>query len=163
MSKIEIATLAGGCFWGMQEIIRNIPGVQSTRVGFIGGQTIDPTYEQVKMGTTGHAESVEVSFLSNEISYREVLHYFFRIHDPTTLNRQGDDIGHQYRSAIFYHNEDQRQTANEVKDVVGLSNKWSSPLVTEITPASTFYPASDYHQDYLQKHPNGYTCHWLRD
>lgn len=126
-------------------------------------RTIDPSYEQVKTGHTGHAESIEINFLSEEISYREVLYYFFRIHDPTTLNRQGDDIGDQYRSAIFYHNENQRQTANEVKDVVGISGKWSSPVVTEITPASTFYVASDYHQDYLQKHPNGYTCHWLRD
>jgi methionine-S-sulfoxide reductase len=163
MSKQEVATLAGGCFWGMQEIIRSIPGVQSTVVGYTGGHSLDPSYEIVKAGNTGHAEAIQIYFSPNQVSYQEILHYFFRLHDPTTVNRQGNDIGEQYRSAIFYHTEDQRQIAKEIKDLVNRSGKWSAPIVTEISPASTFYTAEDYHQDYLQKHPNGYTCHWLRD
>lgn len=163
MSNLETTTLSGGCFWGMQEIIRSLPGVMSTVVGYMGGHTVDPTYEQVKQGITGHAESVQVVFDSEKITYYELLDYFFRMHDPTTLHRQGDDIGHQYRSVIFYHTEDQRQVAEEVKRRVEVSGKWPAPLTTEIVPASTFYKAEDYHQDYLKRHPNGYNCHWLRN
>lgn len=163
MKTIEITTLAGGAFWGMQEIIRSIPGVQSTIVGYCGGNTLDPTYEKVKTGQTGFAESVQIHFNPTQVSYSQLLDYFFRMHDPTTLNRQGNDFGTQYRSVIFYHSEAQRQAAVEAKELAKISGRWRDPIVTEITPVSAFYKAEDYHQDYLQRHPNGYTCHWLRD
>ncbi len=159
----EVATLAGGCFWGMQEILRNIPGVVSTRVGYTGGSTANPTYPDVHAGDTGHAEAVEVIFDPTKISYEDLLGYFFRMHDPTTLNRQGNDIGTSYRSAIFYHSEAQRETAERVKARVGQSGKWPDPIVTEIVAAGEFTPAEEDHQDYLQKNPGGYTCHFLRD
>jgi methionine-S-sulfoxide reductase len=117
----------------------------------------------VHTGRTGHAEAVQITFDPKAISYESILRYFFRLHDPTTPNRQGNDMGTQYRSAIFYHNEEQRQVAERVKSDVDRSGKWSAKVVTQIVPASTFYPAEDYHQDYLQKHPDGYTCHYLRD
>jgi len=160
--KTEIATLAGGCFWGMEEILRKIPGVISIRVGYTGGTTTNPVYELVKTGKTGHAESVEIVFNPGQVSYEKLLGIFFRMHDPTTLNRQQGDIGTQYRSAIFYHSEEQRLTAGRVKDAVNKSGKWSSPVVTEIVKAGPFYEAEEFHQDYLLKHPNGYTCHFLR-
>ncbi|HSP97167.1 MAG TPA: bifunctional methionine sulfoxide reductase B/A protein [Candidatus Dormibacteraeota bacterium] len=159
----EIATLAGGCFWGMEEILRKIPGVTSTRVGYTGGTTSDPSYAEVHAGDTGHAEAVEVVFDPTKISYQELLGYFFRMHDPTTPNRQGNDVGSSYRSAIFYHSEAQRQTAEQVKARVDQSGKWRAPIVTEIVAAGEFWPAEDSHQKYLQKHPGGYTCHYLRD
>lgn len=161
--KTETAILAGGCFWGMEEILRKIPGVEETVVGYTGGITKNPTYPDVKTGTTGHAESVRIVFDPAKVSYRDLLGYFFRLHDPTTKNRQGNDIGTQYRSAIFYTNEEQRKTAEEVKTAVDRSGKWKKPLQTEITWAGEFYPAEDYHQHYLQKNPGGYTCHYLRD
>lgn len=159
----ETATLAGGCFWGMEEILRKLPGVVDTRVGYTGGTTKNPTYPDVHAGDSGHAEAVEVIFDPQQISYETLLGYFFRLHDPTTLNRQGNDVGTSYRSAIFFHGEAQRQTAEQVKARVNQSGKWKSPVVTEITAAGPFYPAEDEHQDYLQKHPGGYTCHYLRD
>jgi peptide methionine sulfoxide reductase msrA/msrB len=159
----EIATLAGGCFWGMEEILHEIPGVTSTRVGYTGGTTTDPKYEEVHAGESGHAEAVEVVFDPAKISFEQLLGYFFRMHDPTTLNRQGNDIGTSYRSAIFYHSEAQRRTAEQVKDRVDKAGKWPAPIVTEIVAAGPFYPAEEYHQKYLQKNPNGYTCHFLRD
>jgi len=159
----EVATLAGGCFWGMEEILRQIPGVTSTRVGYTGGTTAHPTYPDVHAGTTGHAEAVEVVFDPSRISYEDVLGYFFRMHDPTTLNRQGNDVGTSYRSVIFYHSDAQRQTAERVKSRVDQSGKWPAPIVTEIVAAGEFWPAEDEHQRYLQKHPGGYTCHYLRD
>ena len=162
-SAKEIATLAGGCFWGMEEILRKIPGVLETVVGYTGGTFKNPTYEDVKSEDTGHAESVEVTFDPSRLSYEELLGYFFRMHDPTTLNRQGNDRGTSYRSAIFTHSEAQRATAERVKTAVNRSGKWPRPVVTEITPATAFYPAEDYHQDYLVKHPDGYTCHYLRE
>jgi peptide methionine sulfoxide reductase msrA/msrB len=163
-AKREIATLAGGCFWGMEEILRKIPGVISIRVGYTGGDFPNPKYEDVHTGSTGHAESVEVTFDPTVLSYEDLLEkWFFRMHDPTTLNRQGNDVGTQYRSAIFYHSEAQRRTAELVKARVDRSGKWKRPLTTEITAAGTFWLAEDYHQDYLQKHPDGYTCHYLRD
>jgi peptide methionine sulfoxide reductase msrA/msrB len=155
----EIATLAGGCFWGMQEILRKIPGVISSRVGYTGGTLANPTYEDVHLGTTGHAESVEVTFDPSVISYEQL----FKMHDPTTPNRQGNDVGTQYRSAIFYHSDEQKKTAEQVKERVGKSGKWARPIATEIVPALPFYLAEDYHQDYLEKHPDGYTCHFMRD
>lgn len=158
----ETATLAGGCFWGMEEIIRKLPGVLETEVGYTGGSTPNPTYEVVKTGRSGHAEAIQVVFDPARLSFEELLRFFFRLHDPTTLNRQGNDVGTQYRSAIFYHTEAQRLTAERVKDQVNRSGRWKRPVVTEITKAGPFYPAEDYHQDYLQKHPGGYTCHYLR-
>ena len=159
----EVATLAGGCFWGMEEILRQIPGVASTRVGYTGGTTSNPTYPEVHAGDSGHAEAVEVVFDPTKISYAEILGYFFRMHDPTTRNRQGNDVGTSYRSAIFYHSDAQRQTAEEVKARVDGSGKWKAPVVTEIVAASEFWPAEEYHQKYLEKNPGGYTCHYLRD
>ena len=162
-AKKETATLAGGCFWGMEEILRKIPGVLETTVGYTGGTTKAPTYKEVCTGRTGHAEAVQVVFDPARLSYEELLGYFFRMHDPTTLNRQHNDVGTQYRSAIFYHSEEQRQIAEKVKARVNASGKWKRPIVTEITQAGQFGPAEDYHQDYLQKNPGGYNCHFLRD
>jgi methionine-S-sulfoxide reductase len=162
MSK-EIATLAGGCFWGMEEIIRNIPGVSKTVVGYSGGNIDNPTYNIVKLGTTNHAESVQIEFDPSKLSFADLLGYFFRMHDPTSLNQQGNDKGTQYRSVIFYHSPEQKKIAEEVIKKVEAAKKWPRPIVTQVVPASKFYPAEDYHQDYLQKNPQGYTCHWLRD
>jgi len=158
----ETAILAGGCFWGMEEIIRKIPGVTKTTVGYTGGSTANPTYEEVSTGATGHAESIEVEFDSTRLSYESLLDYFYRMHDPTTLNRQHNDVGTQYRSAIFYTSESQKQTAERVKTRWAKSGKFNRPITTEITAAGKFYPAEDYHQKYLVKHPGGYTCHVLR-
>jgi peptide methionine sulfoxide reductase msrA/msrB len=161
--KRETALLAGGCFWGMQDIIRKLPGVVSTEVGYTGGTLKDPTYEDVKTGKTGHCEAMRVVFEPERMSYETLLGYFFRMHDPTTKNRQGNDVGSQYRSAIFYQSEEQKRTAEKVKTAVDASGKWPSPLVTAIVPATEFYSAEEYHQDYLVKHPGGYTCHFLRN
>ena len=163
-AKGEVATLAGGCFWGMEDILRKIPGVLSTRVGYTGGELKAPKYGDVHTGTTGHAESVEVTFDPTVIRYEALLEkYFFKMHDPTTLNRQGNDTGTQYRSAIFYHSDEQRRTAELVKARVDKSGRWKRPITTEITAAGPFYPAEDYHQHYLEKNPGGYSCHFLRD
>lgn len=158
----ETAILAGGCFWGMEEIIRKIPGVTKTSVGYSGGTTADPTYEEVCTGASGHAESIEVVFDSSRLSYEMLLDYFFRMHDPTTLNRQHNDVGTQYRSAIFYTSEAQKKTAETVKTKWDKSGEFKRPITTEITAAGKFYPAEEYHQKYLIKHPGGYTCHVLR-
>jgi peptide methionine sulfoxide reductase msrA/msrB len=162
-SHRAVATIAGGCFWGMEDILRKIPGVLETRVGYTGGKTKNANYRDVSRGDTGHAEAVEVVFDPAKISYEELLGYFFRMHDPTTPNRQHNDVGTQYRSAIFYHDDEQRQIAERVKDRVARSGKWDGPIVTEIVPAGEFWVAEDYHQKYLEKHPGGYTCHYLRD
>jgi len=163
-AKHEVATLAGGCFWGMEEILEKIPGVLSTRVGYTGGTLPNAQYGDVHTGSTGHAESIEVTFDPAVISYETILEkYFFRMHDPTTLNRQGNDTGTQYRSAIFYHSEEQRKTAELVKARVEKSGRWKRPLTTEVTAAGPFYLAEEYHQKYLDKNPGGYTCHFLRD
>jgi peptide methionine sulfoxide reductase msrA/msrB len=159
----ETAVFAAGCFWGVQEIIRALPGVIESTVGYTGGLAPDPTYEQVKTGKTGHAEAIRVVFDPEKITYEELLGYFFRLHDPTTKNRQGNDRGTQYRSAIFYESHGQKDTAEKMKALVDKSGKWPAPVVTEIVPAGKFYPAEDYHQNYLRKHPEGYTCHFLRD
>jgi peptide methionine sulfoxide reductase msrA/msrB len=159
----ETAILAGGCFWGMEEIIRKIPGVVKTTVGYTGGSTRDPTYEDVCTGLTGHAESIQVVFDPARLSYESLLDYFFRMHDPTTLNQQHNDVGTQYRSAIFFTSDEQRQTAQRVKARWDKSGKFKRPIMTEITAATTFYPAEEYHQKYLVKNPGGYTCHVLRD
>jgi peptide methionine sulfoxide reductase msrA/msrB len=161
--KRELATLAGGCFWGMEEILRKIPGVLETKVGYTGGTVPNPTYKLVCTGITGHAEGIQIAFDPSRISYEQLLGYFFRMHDPTTLNRQHNDIGTQYRSAIFYHSDEQRQTAERVRERVNASGKFKKPVVTEITKATEWWPAEDYHQKYLVKNPGGYNCHVLRD
>lgn len=161
--KQETALLAGGCFWGMEEIIRKLPGVLDTTVGYTGGTTKNPTYEEVCTGMTGHAEAIRVVFDPAKMTYAKLLDYFFRMHDPTTLNRQHNDVGSQYRSAIFYTSEAQRETAEKVKAEMNKSGRFDRPIVTEISKATPFYSAEDYHQKYLVKHPDGYTCHVLRD
>lgn len=161
--KSNVATLAGGCFWGMEELVRQQPGVLNVTAGYTGGRTPEATYELVKTGSTGHAESIEVEFDPKKTDYEKIIRFFFRIHDPTTRNRQGNDVGTQYRSAIFFHNDEQRKIAEKVKAEVDASGKWKAPVVTEIVAASPFFKAEEYHQDYLQKNPKGYTCHFLRD
>ncbi len=156
------ATFAGGCFWGLEELVRGIPGVLDTTVGYTGGTVPAPTEQQVSRGATGHAEALEVVYDPARVSYEVLLEFFFRAHDPTTKDRQGNDRGSQYRSAIFYHDEAQRVAAEQMKQLVDASGRWSSKVVTEIVPAGPFYPAEDYHQDYLQHYPNGYTCHYIR-
>lgn len=163
-ARLETALLAGGCFWGMEEILRSIPGVVDTQVGYTGGHTPNPTYETVRTGRTGHAESVRIVFDPTKLSYEELLEkWFFRMHDPTTKNRQGNDVGTQYRSAIFVLSPEQRRIAEAVKRRVDESGKWPRPVVTEIVDAGPFTPAEDYHQRYLEKNPGGYTCHYLRE
>ncbi len=160
---LETAILAGGCFWGMQEILRKIPGVVSTEVGYSGGRE-GVTYEDMHHDTTGNAEAVRIVFDPKRLSYEELLEsWFFRMHDPTTPDRQGNDVGSQYRSVVFATSPVQRETALKVKQRVDASHKWERPLVTQIIDAGPFTLAEDYHQDYLQKHPDGYTCHYLRD
>ncbi|MEA2572443.1 MAG: peptide-methionine (S)-S-oxide reductase [Acidobacteriota bacterium] len=156
----QTATLAGGCFWGVEELFRALPGVTNTTVGYTGGDTDNARYEQVKTGRTGHAESLQIEFDPAKTSYDAILDYFFSLHDPTTAQRQGNDLGSQYRSAIFFHDEAQLDAAQ--KAIARAQEKWPRPIVTEVVPAKAFWPAEDYHQDYLQKHPNGYTCHYVR-
>jgi peptide methionine sulfoxide reductase msrA/msrB len=159
----ERAILAGGCFWGMEDLIRKIPGVLETDVGYSGGAVDDATYKDVKTGASGHAEAVEVVFDPAVLSYEHLLLWYFRMHDPTTRDRQGNDRGSQYRSAIFYTSDAQRDTAQRVKAAVEAAGHYPSPIVTEITQAGPFWKAEASHQDYLAKNPNGYTCHFLRD
>ncbi len=154
----EKATFAAGCFWGIQAAYETVPGVKSTLVGYTGGKTENPTYRQVCSDKTGHAEAVLIEYNRNEITYEQLLDVFWQIHDPTTLNRQGPDFGSQYRSAIFYHNEEQKKAAELSKQNLQKSGKFKKPIVTEIVPASAFYKAEDYHQQYFQKNKN-VTCH----
>jgi methionine-S-sulfoxide reductase len=156
---LERATIAGGCFWGMEELIRRQPGVVSTVVGYTGGKVENATYQNHE----GHAEAVEITFDPKKTTYEDLLIFFFKMHDPTTLNRQGNDVGSSYRSAIFYHSEAQKLAAEAMKARVDKSGAWKRPAVTEIVPASTFWIAEDYHQDYLEKNPGGYTCHFVRN
>jgi len=156
----ETATLAGGCFWGVEELVRKLPGVVDTTVGYAGGTLDNPRYEDVKKGRTGHAESLQIVFDPSKISYDDILDFFFRLHDPTTANRQGNDIGTQYRSAIFYHDDAQRDAAQRA--IQRAQPKWPRPIVTEVVPFTNFYEAEDFHQDYLQRNPHGYTCHYVR-
>jgi len=162
--QTEVAVLAGGCFWGVEEILRGVPGVLDTDVGYTGGWLPNPTYHDTHDSKSGHAEAIRVTFDPAVLSYEELLEkWFFRLHDPTTLNRQGNDIGTQYRSAIFPQNPEQREVAERVMVRVGASGKWNRPITTTIEPAGTWYSAEGYHQDYLKKNPNGYSCHWLRE
>ncbi|MFC1933443.1 peptide-methionine (S)-S-oxide reductase MsrA [Chloroflexota bacterium] len=156
--SLEVATLAGGCFWCIEEIFREVDGVENVVSGYMGGTIVNPTYEQVCTGKTGHAEAVQVSFNPSKISYREILEIFFSIHDPTTLNRQGADVGTQYRSAIFYHSEEQKRVAEELTGELSKANTWKKPIVTQIVPLGTFYPADVYHQEYLSRHPEQAYC-----
>ena len=159
-----VAVLAGGCFWGMEEILRQVPGVLETEVGYTGGSVANPGYEDVSSGSSGHAESVRVVFDESVLSYRQLLtDWFFRMHDPTTRNRQGNDVGTQYRSAVFVANPAQRQVAESVIRELDKSGKFDGPIVTTVEDAGTFTPAEAYHQDYLKKNPGGYTCHYLRE
>ena len=155
----EKATLAGGCFWGVEELIRKQPGVIKTVVGYTGGNVKNATYKNHE----GHAEAIEITFDPTKTSYEKLLEFFFKLHDPTTLNRQGNDVGTSYRSAIFVHSDEQRKIAERVKAKVDKSGAWKRPVVTEITKAGDFWVAEDYHQDYLQKNPNGYTCQYVRN
>lgn len=161
-TKYETAVLAGGCFWGMQEIIRGLPGVLETAVGYTGGELENPRYEDVKAGVTGHAEAVEIKFDPAKLAYGALLDLFFKMHDPTTPGRQGNDIGSQYRSAVFYSTPEQKAGAEAAVQRARTSGLWRRPISTEIVPLKKFWPAEEYHQDYLKKHPGGYTCHYLR-
>ncbi len=162
MSNYKRATFAGGCFWGVEEIFRKLPGVVDTTVGYTGGTAPHPTYKLVCSGTTGHAEALEIEFDPAKISYEELVRVFFRMHDPTTKNRQHNDIGTQYRSAIFAENEDQKTIARKVIAELTEKNVFGKPIVTEIVDAGVFYSAEEEHQDYLMKNPGGYNCHILR-
>jgi len=160
----EVAIIAGGCFWGMEKVMHEAPGVVSTEVGYAGGKSTRVSYAEVSSGDTGHAEAVRIVFDPNQISFEDLLaHWFFRGHDPTTVNRQNNDIGPQYRSEIFTMSDAQRTTAEAVKARVDSSGKWKRPIVTRIEPATTWVRAEEYHQDYLIKHPDGYNDHWLRE
>jgi peptide methionine sulfoxide reductase msrA/msrB len=159
----ERAVLAGGCFWGMEEIIREIPGVIGTDVGYTGGTVPNATYKDLKTGRSGHAEAVEIVFDPSVLSYEDLLVWFFRMHDPTTLDRQGNDRGSQYRSAIFFTTKAQEATAKKVLARIDAAKRWPKPIVTQIVKASPFYRAEAEHQDYLQRNPKGYTCHYLRN
>lgn len=161
--KWEIAILAGGCFWGVQELFRKQKGVIYSEVGYTGGDLSKKSYEDVKTGKSGHAEAVRIIFDPQQTSYENLLLYFFKIHDPTTLNQQGNDIGSQYRSEIYYLNDSQKQVAKKVIERVDKSKKWGKPSVTKISKAEPFLHGEEYHQDYLKKHPNGYTCHFPRN
>lgn len=158
----ETALLAGGCFWGMEELFRALPGVIDTEVGYTGGESKNPTYTDVKTGTTGHAETIKVVYDPAQTNFQNILKFFFQAHDPTTEGRQGNDIGSQYRSAIFYTNDSQKAAAEDLIAKIDASGKWPGKVVTQLVPAGPFYEAEDYHQDYLQHKPDGYTCHWIR-
>jgi peptide-methionine (S)-S-oxide reductase len=158
MASNERAILAGGCFWGMQDLLRRYPGVISTRVGYTGGEVKNATYRRHE----GHAEAIEIIFDPSQMSYRKILEWFFQIHDPTTLNRQGNDIGTSYRSAIFYTTDEQKRIAEETIADVNASGLWPGRVVTEVVPAGEFWEAEPEHQDYLERIPNGYTCHFVR-
>ena len=162
--QTEVAVLAAGCFWGVEEILRDVPGVIDTEVGYTGGWLENPRYADTHHSKSGHAEAIRVTFDPAVLSYEDLLEkWFFKLHDPTTLNRQGYDVGTQYRSAIFPLTPEQKVTAERVRARVAASGKWKRPITTTIEPASTWYSAEDYHQDYLRKHPEGYSCQYMRD
>ena len=156
--SLEVATLAGGCFWCIEAVFREIDGIENVVSGYTGGKTINPTYQRVCSGDTGHAEAVQISFNPSKISYKEILEIFFSVHDPTTLNRQGADMGTQYRSAIFYHNEEQKTIAEEFIKVLDKAKLWEKPIVTEIVALDKFYSAENYHQEYFFRNPEQAYC-----
>ena len=157
-ASTDRAVLAGGCFWGMQDLLRRYPGVISTRVGYTGGEVPNATYRN----HGNHAEAIEIIYDPKTISYRQLLEFFFQIHDPSTRNRQGNDVGSSYRSAIFYTDDEQKRIARETIEDVDASGLWPGKVVTEVAPASAFWEAEPDHQDYLERYPNGYTCHFVR-
>jgi len=152
---IKKIILAGGCFWGLEELIRKEDGVVKTQVGYTGGSVANPTYENHE----GHAEAIEIEYDTEKTSYKKLLDFFFRVHNPTTLNKQGNDMGTSYRSAIFYENEEEKKEGEAFINIVNKSGRWKDLVVTKLEPLKKFYPAEDYHQNYLQKNPGGYTCH----
>ena len=158
MNNYKNAYIAGGCFWGMEDLFRNRKGIIDTEVGYQGGQNDNPTYKY----HPGHAEGIEITYDEDETSFREILDYFFRIHNPTTIDQQGNDRGSSYRSAIFIQNDLEQKIAEEIIDLVNKSKKWGDDVVTTLEPFSTFWPAEPEHQDYLVRNPNGYTCHFER-
>ncbi|MEZ5895367.1 MAG: peptide-methionine (S)-S-oxide reductase MsrA [Parvularculaceae bacterium] len=159
---METAILAGGCFWGMEDLIRKLPGVARTEVGYTGGALASPEYKDVKTGATGHAESIRIEFDPSQTSYRDLLEFFFKIHDPTTPDRQGNDVGSQYRSEIFYLSDAQKAEAEKIIAEINASGRWPGAVATRVSPASNFWRAEDFHQDYLERYPDGYTCHFIR-
>ena len=158
IQQVEYATLGGGCFWCIEAVFSKVRGVKSATSGFAGGHRANPTYEQVVTGATGHAEVVQVAFDPAVVTYLQLLEIFFAVHDPTSLNRQGADVGTQYRSAIFYHNDDQRLASERVIERLNIEKIWDNPIVTEVTPLEQFYAASEYHQNYFEKNPNQGYC-----
>lgn len=158
MRNYKKAYIAGGCFWGMEDLFRVRPGIKDTEVGYIGGANEHPTYRN----HPGHAEGIEITYDPNESSFRQILDYFFRIHNPTTVDRQGNDMGTSYRSAIFFQNDEEKTEAEEIIAIVNASNKWEGKVATTLEPYSTFWVAEPEHQDYLLKKPDGYTCHFER-
>ncbi len=162
MEKKEIY-LAGGCYWGLEYLLQDLDGIIETTVGFSGGTLNNATYDDVKTGETGHAETIQVIYNAEIITTEKLLFEFFRMHNPTTINQQGNDRGTQYRSAIFYVTEDQKQAIHNVISQVNASGHWQDPVVTEIHPFKSFHPAQESHQNYLKKNPNGYSCHFVRD
>ena len=158
----ESLVLAGGCFWGVEDLLRKVPGVLDTEVGYAGGTLDNPTYEHVKTGRTGHAEAVRIDYDPAKIGIEKLLELFFQLHDPTTLNRQGNDIGTQYRSTIFFSHVAEKAAAEKAIELVNKSGRWPRPVTTSVEPLKRFYSAEAYHQDYLMKNPGGYTCHYWR-
>lgn len=160
-AKLETATLGAGCFWCVEAIFQDIKGIERVESGYSGGSTKNPTYEEVCSGKTGHAEVAQITFDPSVITYEQLLTVFFHVHDPTTMNRQGADVGTQYRSAIFYHNDEQKRTAEKVKEDIGKSGLWDDPIVTEITQFTEFYKAENYHQDYYNNNPGNSYCSFV--
>lgn len=158
MENIKKAYIAGGCFWGMEDLFRVRKGIIDTEVGYLGGSNENPTYKN----HPGHAEGIELTYNPDETNFKEILDYFFRMHNPTTLDQQGNDMGSSYRSAIFFQNEEEKEIAKEIIEIVNQSGKWESKAVTTLEPFTKFWAAEGEHQDYLIKHPNGYTCHFER-
>lgn len=158
MTTNKKAYIAGGCFWGMEDLFRKRPGIVATEVGYLGGENDFPTYRN----HPGHAEGIELTYSPDETNFKEILDYFYRVHDPTTIDRQGNDRGSSYRSAIFYQNDEEKQIAKDFIKIVDASNRWPSKVVTTLEPFTKFWVAEEYHQDYLVKNPNGYTCHFER-
>ncbi len=158
MKSLETITLGGGCFWCVEAVFDDLQGVEDVVSGYMGGNTINPSYEDICRGNTGHAEVIQVKFDPAVMSFRDILEVFFAVHNPTTLNRQGNDVGTQYRSAIFYHTPEQKQIAEQVIASVGGGKVWEDPIVTEVVPAVTFYPAEDYHQEFFKRNPQQGYC-----
>ncbi|MEC9489256.1 MAG: peptide-methionine (S)-S-oxide reductase MsrA [Halanaerobium sp.] len=156
--RLAVATLAGGCFWCMEAVFTELKGIKKVQPGYTGGSLPRPTYEEVCTGNTGHAEAIQITYDPRDISFQELLQVFFTVHDPTTLNRQGQDIGTQYRSAVFYHDEEQKEMAQQVIAQIDSSGLWNEPIVTEVTPLQEFFPAEDYHKDYFAKNPDKAYC-----